>query len=394
MSTSLEHLPPHKRDQVTAIAALIAAEVPAEMVILFGSYARGGWVEDFETGYFSDYDFLIVVREERLAKDSLLPADLVQRIDRIAGRVPVSVIVHDLKHLNKAIREGQYFFVDIVREGKVLYNAHHFMLAKPKALGQAERLALAKTHFRKWFESASGFFVIAGHCMVRELFPHAAFLLHQTAERYFHAALLVFTGYKPQTHDLKLLAERAAPLHPALAGALPRSEKEDERLFTLLRKAYIEARYTMNYRISVSDLEALRALALDLGARVREACAEQMAAMGGVEPQEIPPLPSIDDRGELPEEPPLQSPEALRAWMNARDSLSFDEGRRAGKAEGIAKGKAEGKAEALLSILHARGLAVSPDVEAKITRCTDPGVLDGWIRRAMNAASAEEAVDA
>ncbi|MFO0756692.1 MAG: hypothetical protein U0359_09385 [Byssovorax sp.] len=40
MSTSLEHLPPHKRDQVTAIAALIAAEVPAEMVILFGSYAR------------------------------------------------------------------------------------------------------------------------------------------------------------------------------------------------------------------------------------------------------------------------------------------------------------------------------------------------------------------
>ncbi|MFO0762219.1 MAG: nucleotidyltransferase domain-containing protein, partial [Byssovorax sp.] len=142
MSTSLDHLPAQKRDQVTAIAALIAAEVAVEMVILFGSYARGGWVEDFETGYFSDYDFLLVVGEERLAKDNLLPADLVERIERIAGRVPVSVIVHDVKHVNKAIRAGQYFFIDIVREGKVLFDAHHFQLAKPKVLGQAERLAM------------------------------------------------------------------------------------------------------------------------------------------------------------------------------------------------------------------------------------------------------------
>ena len=35
-------------------------------VALYGSYARGGWVEDPVCGYFSDYDILVVVKDERL----------------------------------------------------------------------------------------------------------------------------------------------------------------------------------------------------------------------------------------------------------------------------------------------------------------------------------------
>jgi hypothetical protein len=38
-------------------------------------------------------------------------------VKAIAGRVPVSAIVHDVKQLNQEIRAGQYFFIDIVREG-------------------------------------------------------------------------------------------------------------------------------------------------------------------------------------------------------------------------------------------------------------------------------------
>lgn len=37
-------------------------------LILFGSYARGDWVEDRKSGYLSDYDLLIVVNEERFAE--------------------------------------------------------------------------------------------------------------------------------------------------------------------------------------------------------------------------------------------------------------------------------------------------------------------------------------
>ena len=56
MKTSLDHLPPAKRDPIAAIAALLQAGAPVEILILFGSYARGDWVDDPLTKYVSDFD--------------------------------------------------------------------------------------------------------------------------------------------------------------------------------------------------------------------------------------------------------------------------------------------------------------------------------------------------
>jgi len=61
MNTSLDHLPERKREQLRAIAAAVQASVNVEMIILFGSYARGNWVEDHGTLYYSDYDLMVIV---------------------------------------------------------------------------------------------------------------------------------------------------------------------------------------------------------------------------------------------------------------------------------------------------------------------------------------------
>src|SRR5678816_802702 len=114
---------------------------------------------------------------------------------------------------------------------------------------------MAEHSFRYWFDSASGFWRGSAIYRTMNLGPHAAFLLHQAAERYFHAVLLVFTGYKPKTHDIKALAEQTAPLHVALPAALPRADGEDQRLFDLLRRAYIDARYSRSYRITNEELQ-------------------------------------------------------------------------------------------------------------------------------------------
>lgn len=57
---------------------------------------------------------------------------------------------------------------------------------------------------------------------------HAAFSLHQATERYVHATLLVYQGYKTKTHDITLLATQTRSLHEALGGALPREAPERE----------------------------------------------------------------------------------------------------------------------------------------------------------------------
>ena len=47
MKKSLSHLPKHKQDEIRAVAELIKERIDAEFIILFGSYARGDWVETF-----------------------------------------------------------------------------------------------------------------------------------------------------------------------------------------------------------------------------------------------------------------------------------------------------------------------------------------------------------
>lgn len=68
------------------------------------------------------------------------------------------------------------------------------------------------------------------------------------------------------------------------------------------------------------------------------------------------------------------------------------EGEARGEARGVARGRAEGRAASVLTVLAARGLAVSPDVRDLVMTCDDIATLDRWIVRAATAASAEDAV--
>jgi len=45
---------------------------------------------------------------------------------------------------------------------------------------------------------------------------------------------------------------------------------------------------------------------------------------------------------------------------------------------------------ALLAVLEARGLEVSAEVRERIIGCTDPEVLESWVRRAVIVDRAEE----
>jgi uncharacterized protein len=208
-------------------------------LVLFGSHARGDWVVDDETGYQSDFDLLAVTHDPKQAADVGLWRELEGRMREAAGATPVTLIVHDVKFVNHEVRVGQYFFADVINEGVALYDSRHFTLARPKALNKEERLALGEQNFAYWFASAGEFVRGARYYAGRGQLCHAAFSMHQAAERYYHAAALVLTGYKDRTHDLEKLSKQAAEQHPRLADALPKTAPEDERLFTLLRKAYI-----------------------------------------------------------------------------------------------------------------------------------------------------------
>lgn len=128
MKTSLAHLPEPKQAQLRDITSIFREGPAVEMLILFGSHARGDWVHDLESGYRSDFDILAIVETEKQAADLSLWHDLERRAREAAGQTPVTLIVHDIKFVNHEVRIGQYFFGDIVHEGVLLYDSRRFQL--------------------------------------------------------------------------------------------------------------------------------------------------------------------------------------------------------------------------------------------------------------------------
>jgi predicted nucleotidyltransferase len=106
-----------KRAKLAAIATLFREKVPLGLLVLFGSHARGDWVDDPNTGYQSDFDLLAVVRDLKQADDLGLWRGLEARFREAAAPTPVTLIAHDLKFVNREIRMGQYFFGDICPNG-------------------------------------------------------------------------------------------------------------------------------------------------------------------------------------------------------------------------------------------------------------------------------------
>ncbi|GIH72643.1 hypothetical protein Mth01_48960 [Sphaerimonospora thailandensis] len=58
--------------------------------------------------------------------------------------------------------------------------------------------------------------------------------------------------------------------------------------------------------------------------------------------------------------------------------------------QGRQEGLAEGEAKAILTVLDARGMEISPETRDRITRCNDLDLLTTWVRRAATVNSADE----
>lgn len=299
MKSSLEHLPEIKRRELARVVEILFAEFEAAIVggkqefkrqgqivkvILFGSYARGDWVDDPVGGYVSDYDLLVVVNHEMFtdvldywakAEEHLL------REHQVTYKLtaPVNFIVHSLADLNKRLKRGQYFFSDIARDGVVLYEVPGHPLDRPKKLKPAEELNDAQGYFDYWFPSAQEFLDNFQFNAKQGRGNNAAFQLHQAVERLYHCVLLVLTLYSPKSHKLNFLRSQCEQLDARLAEVWPRASKSEQRCFELLRRAYVDARYSPHYKISAEELTWLGERVAVLQRLVGQICQDRLAAL-------------------------------------------------------------------------------------------------------------------
>ena len=274
MKNDVDHLPPAQQEELARAKRILMDEFTVAIsratqpwkkngkvrkIVLFGSYARGDWVDEPENGYQSDYDLLIIVSHEDLTEIAdywYVAEDKILRDAAIAR--PVNIIVHTLEEVNRGLTRGEYFWVDIAQDGVALYELHGTALATPQPLTAADAYEMASGYFADWSAKVNDALEIADFCIEKRKFNDAAFTLHQAAERAYTCFLLVRSQYVPRSHNLKFLRSLAEDRETRLVEAWPRATKLDRRRFELTKRAYVEARYSAAYEIGSDDLQAIR----------------------------------------------------------------------------------------------------------------------------------------
>ncbi|MBX4994168.1 nucleotidyltransferase and HEPN domain-containing protein [Rhizobium binae] len=295
MKSSLSHMPLRKQREIGRILEILHEEFEDALkdgtaefkkrgrilkIILFGSYAKGGWVDEPFTmkGYRSDFDLLIIVNNRKLCEFAEYWHKAADRlIHEKTIETPVSFIVHSRREVNAYLREGQYFFSDIRKEGIVLYELDDEPLAEPKLLTSEQRLSLASEHFQRRHSTACNLRTLASSALGGRMLNEAAFLMHQSIEQAYSCVLLTLTNYGPPSHNIKFLRSLAEEQDRRLAETFPRDQHRERAWFNMLNEAYVKARYSKHFEISEEALGWLAeqtALLLDL---VRTVCSEHLA---------------------------------------------------------------------------------------------------------------------
>ena len=266
MKTSYSHLPEYAKNDLQQIVALILERVPhCEMIILYGSYARGTFVEYDErdefgilTSFMSDYDLLVVTSN----MDVQEVGHLLNTVDdkyykRPDYQVPIQFINDDIEKLNSDLSERRYFYTEIKKQGIMLYDSGNYKLERARKLNFEEIWKQAQEYFDEKFETANDFLRSAMYDRKDEKYKMCSFHLHQTSENYFYALRLVHTLKNSKQHNLSKLLGSTRKYSPELCKIFPRKTKEEKRLFELLRLAYVEARYNKKFVVTKEDVDTL-----------------------------------------------------------------------------------------------------------------------------------------
>lgn len=301
MRTDLDHLPPAKQRELERVVQILFEEFEEKIalrtqdwkrkgriqkIILYGSYARGNWVDEPHTakGYQSDFDLLIIVSDKRLTDRVEYWAKAEDRLIRELSitktlRTPVNLIVHTLAEVNDGLAHGRYFFIDVAKEGIALYQSDDTDLPEPKPKTPEQALAMAKEYFEEWFPAAADFKDSADHLISKGRYKRSAFLLHQATESLYHCVLLVCTFYTPHVHNLGFLRTQAERIDRRLVHIWPLDTRRDRALFEKLKAAYVKARYSKHYRISAEELAWLGERLEELGQVVHTVCLGRIAML-------------------------------------------------------------------------------------------------------------------
>ncbi len=279
----LSHLPPERIADLEQITQKILDTHRVDIIMLFGSYARGDFKTERgkEQGKKSDFDILIVTEDGTRKK---------QVVAKLRGafkdmEIVVQTLVVPIHVVNKALEENQYFYSDIKKEGIELFNSGRYDFASFKGLSPTRRREIAEADFEEWYVGAVDAFKGFEFYVEGKKFGWASFMLQQSIEMCYTTIEMVFSHYNPHEHNLFALRDRCVRFHPRLKGVFHYGNEEHKKLFDQLNYAYIGGRYRneKEFPVDMDKIEFWKQETESFLKLTEEICLERIEGFRGLE---------------------------------------------------------------------------------------------------------------
>lgn len=172
-------------------------------------------------------------------------------------RIHIRVHVH--KDLEVAVKRGALYWIHLLQHENIVFDKGGEQLPLPPADLLPQLRANAVKEFRINFKKAEAFYEGAVNYHAVGNLESAAFMLQQSAELCLRGLIWSVLGQDKRTHSLKSHIDVSRKISPMVSAVFPMNSAEEEKLLHSLESAYLDARYTTNYKMDENDLLVLLA---------------------------------------------------------------------------------------------------------------------------------------
>lgn len=266
--TAIPHLSDIHRTLVASAIDKIVAKTQPEKIICYGvrTASQTRW-SCFTHGPEDETTITIDLLVITLKADKRHRDQVTNIIESLNSEIRFVPVVHSIDAVRADLEEGNMFFVTVSQKGILLYELQPAPWVIRGPISQSKlinrRLALVQS-----------FYQASSDCVTNENFKTAMFLLHQTVELSCTELLICRLGYRSTTHSLRKLFALSANITAKVTELFPASTEEEEKLFELLHRAYVDVRYKENYEVSPNDVFTLSERVSELLYRVEQLCNE------------------------------------------------------------------------------------------------------------------------
>lgn len=252
-----ESLPSSQQEQ---LVFLIREVVAPDVIFLLGSSLHRRRSESIfckeapSSLHFEHYVFLVLIGNEEHKALHEWQDKIEQHCSLV---VTTTTIVLETTIFNEWLKAGHYFARMVHSSSVCLYNGGRVSLNVPDSYDAVSEKKTMESIYKDGLNKSQEFLVSAELSRVRVQYKMAAFMLHQATEQALRTLVQTGTGFYCNTHNLDRLIRYGSMVSFQLPDVFPRKTENEKRLFNLLQKAYVDARYKESYSIGLADLTVL-----------------------------------------------------------------------------------------------------------------------------------------